>query len=130
MLRADFPELHPHNRHRGLLLLNFFVVSLQHKSGARPMASTLLMLKRRAELGSEAMPRFRSYVISTDNFREATNKNLYNTDRSNNNYLSLQPPFTPHQLKSGKVAYISVLRFEMSTTVENFKLRSQGTLAL
>lgn len=72
MLRADFPQLHPHNRHRHLLLLDFFVVSLQHKSGARPMASTLLMLERRAELWSEAMPRFRpfpSYVISTDKLR-------------------------------------------------------------
>lgn len=42
MLRVVFPELHPHNRHRHLLSLDFFVVSLQHKSGARPMASTLL----------------------------------------------------------------------------------------
>lgn len=61
MLRVGFLELHPHNRHRHLLLLDSFVVPLQHKSGARPMASTLLMLKRRAELGSEAMPRFRPF---------------------------------------------------------------------
>lgn len=63
MLRVGFPELHSHNRHCHLLLLNFFVVSLQHKSGARPMASTLLMLERHAELGSEALPRFRPFRI-------------------------------------------------------------------
>lgn len=62
MQRVDFPELHPHSRHRHLLLLDFFVGSL-HKSGARPMASTLLMLERRAELGSEAMPRFRIFGV-------------------------------------------------------------------
>lgn len=61
MPKVGFLELHPHNRHRHLLLLDFFVVSLQHKSGARPMASTLLMLERRAELGSEIMPRFRPF---------------------------------------------------------------------
>lgn len=55
MLRdVDFLRLRSHNRHRHWLLLYFFVVSLQHKSGARPMASTLLMLKIRAELGSGA----------------------------------------------------------------------------
>lgn len=53
MLRVDFPGLHSHSRHRHLPLQDFFVVSLQHKSGARPVASTLLMLKNR---GSEARP--------------------------------------------------------------------------
>ena len=79
MLRADFPQVHPHNRHRHLLLPDFFVVSLQHKSGARPMASTLLMLERRAELWSEAMPRFRpfpSYVISTNKLRASVRRQM------------------------------------------------------
>lgn len=81
ILRAYFLRPHSHNRHRHLLLLEFFVVSLQHKSGARPMASTLLMLKictLSAEQKTAPFPSFSELrsKASVLKLREATIKNL------------------------------------------------------
>ncbi len=67
MPRDSRPGLHSHPNLYHLLFPDLFDVSLQHKPVARPMASTFLMLKRRAELGSEA--RHKTLSDSTSKLR-------------------------------------------------------------